>query len=201
MAIEKKWPTVPPRLLTADGDAEGNIQIASTSGFKVKQIVVLQAPALPPLTVKVQRVTSSTQMIVGPATPPVQGKQNMNTRIDVSAYTVLAGSFIFAAEQDKSTLKPDDIIQAVYRQEPGTTIGVELDDEFGDPYNEGNPIPVTIISGSGGGGLVPSNYDDVKIVKNSNGDPTQYQFYLAGVSVGNINVFYDTFGASEYKKA
>ena len=36
-----------------------------------------------------------------------------------------------------------DIIQAVYRQEPGTTIGVELDDQFGQPFDLNNPIPVS----------------------------------------------------------
>lgn len=135
MAIEQKWPMVSPQLLTADGGTEGEVHVASTAGFKVKQIVVLQAPTIAPMQVKVQRVISRTQIIVGPAGPAVQGKQNMNTRVDVSMYTVVAGSFIFAAEQDKSKLKPDDILQALYDQEPTVGLRSVLIDQFGDYFD------------------------------------------------------------------
>lgn len=126
---------VPPQLLTVDGDTEGNIHIASTAGFKVKQIIILQAPAIAPMQVKVQRVTSSTTMIVGPVGPQVQGKQNMNTRVNIAIFTVAAGSFVFAAEQDKATLKPEDILQAIYDQEPAVGLRSVLIDQYGDYFD------------------------------------------------------------------
>lgn len=135
MAIEKKWPMVPPQLLTVDGGTEGEVQVANAAGFKVKQIVVLQAPSIDPMQVRVQRVVSKTLIIVGPAGPAVQGKQNMNTRVDVSAYTVALGSFIFAAEQDKVVLKPEDILQALYDQEPTVGLRSVLIDQFGDYFD------------------------------------------------------------------
>lgn len=143
MAIEKKWPAISPRLFTANGSDKGIVTILNTSGFKVKQHVVISGTGLSDLSVQVKRVISSTQLIVGPLNPG-QGKQSLTTTSDLSAYTLAANSFIFAEEQDKANLKPNDIIQAVYRQEPGTTIGVELDDEFGNPYNASNPIPVDL---------------------------------------------------------
>jgi len=133
MSIEQKWPAVPPRLFTANGDAHGNIQIANTAGFKVKQIVVVQGTALPPLRLQIKRATR-TRLVVGPI-GPVAGKDALQSTSDLSLYTVAAGSFIYAEEQTKNKIKPEDIIQAVYRQEPGTTIGVEIDDQYGNPID------------------------------------------------------------------
>lgn len=133
MAIEQKWPAVPPSLFTANGDAYGNIQIANTAGFKVKQAVTIKATGLPDLFVQVKRATR-TRLIVGPI-QAVPGKESLQSRTDLSLYTVAAGAFIFAEEQVKAKIKPDDIIQAVYRQEPGTTIGVEIDDQYGNPID------------------------------------------------------------------
>jgi hypothetical protein len=135
VAIEQKWPMVSPKLLTANGGSDGIIKVASTAGFKVKQIAILQAPSLAPTQVKIQRVVSKTELIVGPAGPLVQGKQNMNTRVDVSNYTLALGSFIFAAEQDKVKLKPEDILQAIYDQEPVVGIRSILVDQFGEYFD------------------------------------------------------------------
>ena len=132
MALEKSWAAVPPRSLTSNGTQYGVVNVSSTAGFKVKQRVVLHANTLPDLTVQVKRVNSRTQLIVGPI-ETVQGKQQLTARTDISAYTVALGAYIYAEEQPKNVLKPEDIIQAVYRQEPGTTIGVEINDEFGNP--------------------------------------------------------------------
>jgi hypothetical protein len=133
---------VAPKLLTVSGNSEGIVKVSSTAGFKVKQIAIIQAPSLPPLQVKIQRVVSKTEMIVGPAGPLIQGKQNMNTRVNISIYTVALGSFIFAAEQDKAKLKPDDILQAIYDQEPVVGIRSILIDQFGE-YFDSIVDPVT----------------------------------------------------------
>lgn len=139
MAIEQKWPAVAPKLFTTNGGAQGQITVADARGFKVKQFVVIKATSLPDLRVQVKRVTKRPNdflIIVGP--PPeqqTQGKAGLRTTTDLTLYTVALGASIFAEEQDKNKIKPDDIIQAIYRQEPGTTIGVELNDQFGVPYD------------------------------------------------------------------
>lgn len=129
-AIEKSWPAVAPQAFTADGTAQGVVTIANTTGFKVKQQIVISASGLPDKVVKIMRFISPTSFYVGP-TNPTAG-QGLTGRQDISAYTVAAGAFAYAQEQPKVTIKPDDIWQAIYRQEPGTTIGVEIDDKWGN---------------------------------------------------------------------
>lgn len=147
MAIEKKWPAVPPQLFTADGTALGVVNVASASGFRVKQAASIQSNSLPAIRVQVKRVVSSTQIVVGPIPNEMpinrqQGRSGLTERSDLSAYTVADGAFIYAEEQQKVPIDPREIMQAVYRQEPGTTIGVELDDEFGNAFDIENPLPI-----------------------------------------------------------
>jgi hypothetical protein len=144
VAIEKQWPAVAPQAFTVDGNALGVVTVANTAGFKVKQQVIISATGLPDLTVKIYRFISPTSFRVGPVNPTAG--LGLTGKTDISAYTVLLGAFIYAQEQPKVTIKPDDIWQAVYRQEPGTTIGVEIDDQWGNPINAANPLPVSIDS-------------------------------------------------------
>lgn len=132
-AIEKSWPAVAPQLLTADGSSHGVVQVADSRGFKVKQKVVLVATGLPNLEVKIMRFLSPTSFYVGPLNPTAG--QGLTGRADLSAYTMLLGAYVYAGEQPKVTIKPEDIFQAIYRQEPGTTIGVEIDDQWGNPID------------------------------------------------------------------
>ncbi len=139
-AIEKSWPAVPPQLLTADGTSLGIVNVADSRGFKVKQQVVISATGQPDIIAKIMRFNSPTQFRVGPVSP--KAGQGLTGTVDLSLYTVAQGAFVYAQEQPKVTIKPEDIMQAIYRQEPGTTIGVELDDEWGNPYSKDNPLPV-----------------------------------------------------------
>lgn len=132
-AIEKSWPAVPPQLFTVDGTALGVITVANSRGFKVKQQVVISATGKPDVTAKIMRFISPTQFYVGP-TNPTAG-QGLTGRVNIAAYTVALGAFVYAQEQPKVTIKPEDIFQAIYRQEPGTTIGVEIDDQWGNPID------------------------------------------------------------------
>lgn len=220
-AIEKQWPAVAPQLFTADGTAQGVVTVANSTGFKVKQQIVIVATGLPNLTVKIMRFISPTQFYVGP-TNPTAG-QGLTGRTNISAYTVLLGAYVYAETQPKVTIRPDDIIQAVYRQEPGTTIGVELDDEWGNPYNAENPIPVTfdgtievgevevigsngnilepnpdgsinvVVESGSGGGTIPSTWSDIKLAYDSNNNLIQVQFYSApSVVERTLTLSYDS---------
>ena len=179
---------VPPRAFVADGTSRGVVTIADTIGFRNGASVVIRAGSLG-ATGKVQAVISTTQMIV---------ETELQQFLDLSQFTVLAGSTIEQMEEQFSpTIEDGELFSSVYESHPVTAIRTTSVDPYGRPYTPDNPLPVT----GGGGGLAPNNYDDVKIIKNSCGDPIQYQFYLNNVSVGNIDVFYDMFGAAEYKKA
>lgn len=187
MAIEQKWPAVSPRLFTANGDAYGNIQVADTRGFKVKQAVTISATGQPNLFVQVKRVIGPTKMVVGPIAN-VAGKESLQSRSDLSAYTVAAGAFVFAEEQVKAKIKAEDIIQAVYRQEPGTTIGVELDDEFGNPWNSDNPIPTAPV-----GSAADKDWDDLVLTRNPvTKDITTATYKKNGVVVRVLTLSYDS---------
>lgn len=134
MAIEQKWPAVAPQLFTGNGTQYGVIKVVDASGFKVKQKVVISAIGQPQIEVQVKRVIGPDTIIVGPF-PTSQQNNTLTSRTDLTVYTVATSASIYATEQDKSKLKPEDILQAIYRQEPSTTVGVEINDEFGRPIH------------------------------------------------------------------
>src|ERR1035437_2719953 len=179
--FEKSWRPVPPRPFTADGSAFGLIQVADTKGFKVKAHLVLSASTLPNLTVQCKRVLSKTQMIVGPL-----GK-SINDKIDISAYTVALGAFVYQDGQPRVTISPQDIIQAVYEQEPGCSIRTNLVDEYGNEYDLDNPLPISF------GGSI--SIGDVKItdtegdVLNVNADGSiNVKLEAGSINIGEVEV-------------
>lgn len=188
MAIEKKWPAVAPRLFTANGTVHGVVTLQNARGFKVKQKVVVKSNTRPDLQLQVKRVYP-TQLILGPI-PTKQGEQPLTSRTDLTAYTTADGAYVYAEEQDKSTLKPDDILQAIYRQEPSTSIGVELTDEFGNPINSQNPLPTTAtISGDvtiGTDGFDPTDPDSMLATGSEDGTKTGVKHALRVDSSGRL---------------
>lgn len=186
-AIEKSWPAVAPQLLTADGTSLGVVTVADSSGFKVKQQIVISATGLPDVTAKIMRFISPTQFYVGPTSPGAG--QGLTQRIDISLYTLLLGAFIYAQEQPKVTIRPDDIWQAVYRQEPGTTLGVEIDDKWGNPIDsvigaDGKTrlaVDAEVSVDLKSIGLFNMPYDTIGVSYPSSA-VEQYQSYLGGLS-------------------
>lgn len=144
MAIEQKWPAVPPQLFTANGGAQGQITTANVRGVKVKQFLVIKATGQPDLRIQVKRVTKKTGIIIvgPPADQQTQGKAGLKTTTDLTAYTVAAGALFYAEEQDKVKVKPDDQDIATYEQEPTVARRVVQVDQFGDFYSEDNPLPI-----------------------------------------------------------
>ena len=220
MALERNLSAVPPVLLIADGNAHGAIHVADTKGFYVKSLLIIQAPSIPPTHVEIKRIVDHNKMLVG-----LPG--SINLRSDLSVYTVVAGSFVFAVEQPKAKVDMETRMLASYQQEPSNSWRVSSVDPYGDEYSPTNPMPVAIngtisigqveVKGSTGdiiepnpdgslnvfvkGGLTPSDFDDVKIIRDSNDNPTQYQFYLASVLISSINVTYNAnTSAIEYKR-
>ncbi len=142
MAYERKWLLTGVRPLLSDGGEDGSVTIESTSGFKVKQIVKITAIGVSPVVLQVKRVLSPTKMLVGPKDSGIQ------SRYDLSEFTVAKSSTISATEQDKKVPTDKEIHSWVYEQEPTVayrTIGV---DEWGRFYTTENPFPVQLSDGS-----------------------------------------------------
>lgn len=137
MALEKAWSAVPPVLLTADGGAHGIIQVTDTEGFFTKQQATLQDTSGQTLTVEIKRVVDKYTLWVGPKGP-------INARSNCSAFTVANGSFIFAAEQDKSLVPNESRFLSTYETDPVDAWRVVPVDPYGDVYGPSNPLPVAI---------------------------------------------------------
>ena len=135
--FEKSWLAVAPQLFTSNGVDGGYITVADTAGFRVKAQVVISATGQPDLTLQLKRVLSKTQLVVGPLNSAID-----NTKINLTAYTLAAGAFIYQNQQPRVTITPADIIQSVYEQEPVCAIRTENVDQYGNPYDKNNPMPI-----------------------------------------------------------
>lgn len=145
MALERYWERQGPILLTQNGSEDGLVTVSDVLYFKVKQKVVIASATQPDYLLEVKRVHSLTQLTVGPikdkgvSTP----KHNLKSKADISNYLIIDGATIRAAEQPKSVPTPEDIIKAVYEQEPTLAIRTFLVDKIGKGYDVDNPLPVS----------------------------------------------------------
>ena len=138
--FERSWAAVPPVLFTTDGSTNGYITVVSTLGFRVKAQVVIQATGQPNLTLQCKKIISPTKMIVGPLTGAIT-----NYKVDLSDYTLANGAFIYQDQQAKVSLRPEDIVQAIYNQEPICSISTTSVDGYGNEYSNVNPAPTNIV--------------------------------------------------------
>jgi hypothetical protein len=134
--LEKRFYAVPPQLLIADGQINGRIEVADSRLFKVKQLVTIMAPSLQPLELEVKRVDSLNIMFLG----PVGG--SIDLRTDLSVYSTISGSFIFADEQQRPKVPEQEIERHTYAESPIVARRVIQVDEMGNPYSDTNPMPV-----------------------------------------------------------
>lgn len=142
MALERRWRYIPPIQLSQDGGQDGLVVLADTIYFKVKQKIKIQALGEPDLLLEVKRVISPTRLYVGPL------DTNINSRKDISAYTVAKISKISAEEQDKKVPGWEDQHKHSYEQEPILARRVIHVDPYGDFYTVSNPLPVQLSDGA-----------------------------------------------------
>lgn len=129
---------MPPVALTANGDQFGNLQLVSTSGFRVKQVVTLSNNS-GHIQVQVKKVTSSTALVVG-------NWDNKITKygiVDASSYTVASNSKLSAGEQPKNNIPESDHYTAIYEADPVVADRVIQVDQFGNFITPENPLPTT----------------------------------------------------------
>lgn len=139
MDTERKWEAIAPRVLTSDGGAYGQVDIASTVGFKVKQKVLIKSNTNITLTLEVKQVQSDTRLIVGP-----QGKINLTS--DLTGYLVADSATIEARIQDRSNIDIKQHERAVYAEEPIMAKRVIPVDRIGKYFSTLNPFPVQVTS-------------------------------------------------------
>jgi hypothetical protein len=141
MYIEKKLPKVAPRALTANGTADGLVQVADSRGFYVKQQVYLVSSTQLAFNVEIKRFISPTAFYVGL-------KGDIGDRSDITAFLTADTATIQANEQGRSGITLDERKRAVYMEEPIAAERVISVDERGQPYNTQNPVPVQLSDGS-----------------------------------------------------
>lgn len=135
MAIEKKWPAIAPLAFTADGGQNGEVYLASTSKFKVKQVIIIKAEGLPDKILEVKRIVTDELMYVGP-------NGNIDLREDLSLYTTAIFSTIKAQEQNRPKISPEEYERAMYEEEPTVAKRSILVDTQGEKVSQENPLTV-----------------------------------------------------------
>lgn len=169
--IELKWSPVSPQALTADGSAQGLVQLADTAGFYTKQIACLKGTALPDKIVQVKRVLSPTLLIVGTN----DGRIASWLPLDITGYTLASGATIQAGLQDRTALPPEkEHYSAIYESDPVVADRIVQVDKHGNFYDKNNPMPI-IFDGT-------VSIGDVAIVDPDNGN------HIKVNSDGSINV-------------
>ena len=136
MAREKKWSSIAPRLLTADGTSAGLVPVADAIDYHVKQVVFLKGTALPNKQVQINSIPSQTEIIVG------ELGSKIDAFTDVSAYTTAAASTISSELQIRPAIPAKEYERASFEEEPVVAKRVVQVDPYGDLYSENNPIPV-----------------------------------------------------------
>lgn len=152
--LEKRFVAVPNQYILADGTSDGIITVPDASLFKVKQEVYIGGNTLPNLNeIEVKRVLSSTQIAIGPK------KGNIDSRTDLSAYTLAKNSFIASNEQKRPSVPLEEFSRAMYEEEPTVAQRTILVDKYGNKYDENNPLPVNAIVEVGDVNVSLDGYD------------------------------------------
>lgn len=123
---EKRWLEIPAKSFTANGTSLGVVTLDDTTGFRVKQKVVIKASAQANLDVEVKRVVSSTTLEVGPRS------SDMSERSDLTSYTTAASASIIAPEQLRATISLNEGQKATYAEEPTIAVRVINVDKYGN---------------------------------------------------------------------
>lgn len=123
---EKKFLAITPKKLLQDGGSYGEVIIPDACQFSVGQIVILRSNSQPDSTFKVNRVKSESELLLGAIDKPVAN------RVDISSFLVSDNSEIFALEQGRPNIPPDDVWRAVYSEEPSISIRNLLVDRCGN---------------------------------------------------------------------
>lgn len=150
---ERSYFRIGPVLFTADGQADGTITVTDTSCFKVKMTVTIKSDTVEQSNYEVKRVLSPTQMVIGP------DNQNIRKKSDMSAFLLADNASVEAAEQDRPSVPPSDMGQAMYEEEPTMARRVITVDKLGNTYGKSHQGQQQIVEGS----VTGSIYNNLKL--------------------------------------
>lgn len=171
--LEKRFIAVPPQLFTTDGTADGKLTVVYSGFFKVKQQIIIKSNTQGPTTdLEIKRITGVNQIEVGP-------KGKIDARFDLTPFTVASGATIFANEQNRPSVPQEEIIRAVYEEEPVVAYRVIGVDQNGNTVNWSED------------GLVPQEFDDVILTRDLDEDIIEAEFYLRGTEVRDLELSYN----------
>lgn len=139
MAREKHWPAVAPVPFTIDGTVNGIMGVADARPYYVKQLVVLASNTQPAKEFQVKRIVGNLITLGLPT-------KDINQFSDISAYQVADNaSLTVAREQPRPAIPPDQAARAAFEEEPTVAWRTLLVDEYGEPWDSDNPLPVDVI--------------------------------------------------------
>lgn len=142
--------------LTANGGPYGQIEIVGARLLRVGQLIKIRSNTQPSIQVKVNKILSETEIVVGEPKKPV------SDTIDLTSYTTADSAIIFNAElSPRPAISPDDVIRAVYDEESSIALRSILVDDLGryiglDPDR---PFHVQLSDGSVNIGTVNADLD------------------------------------------
>lgn len=127
MLTERKYGEIAPRLFTVNGGQFGEITIADTCDFRVKQSVTIKSDSQAAQVVEIKRILSTTEILVGPRSP------DMTLRTDLSAFTTGDNSTIQLLEgnSQRPGIDAKQHERAVYEEEPVIAKRSILVDKYG----------------------------------------------------------------------
>lgn len=171
--LEKRFAAVTPQFFMADGAPNGVIKVVYSGFFKVKQQIIIRSNTQGPTTdLEIKRIPDINTIEIGP-------KGKIDAREDLSMYTVAGGAVIFANEQVRPSIPQEEVIRAVYEEEPVVAYRVIGVDQNGNTVNWSED------------GLVPQEFDDVVLTRDLDEDITKAEFYLRGTEIRDLELTYN----------
>lgn len=182
MAFEKRYAAIIARNFTSNGTANGTVELATTSKFKVKQHIAITATGEPSLQLEVKSVLSPTILRVGPR------GGSINAFTNLTAYTVAKNSAILADEQPRAGISNQEIIRAVYDEEPTMALRSVMVDEYGNYYTSENPLKVQLSDGSVNIGTVNAQVEVQLTDKESSPGANDYDITRLGDGINEAKI-------------
>lgn len=134
--FEKRLERVAPKPLLVNGGTDGKVTVTDTSGFKVKQQVIIFTLNNITERYEVKRIENSTEMYVGPIGSKIQDRSNL------SHFTTILASAIEAPEQPRPNIPEQEVERLTYEEEPTVARRVINVDQYGNKYTSTNRVPV-----------------------------------------------------------
>jgi hypothetical protein len=141
---EKRYFSISPRNLTANGTIDGVVTLESVEFFKVGMLVMLKSDAVQNRQVKIKRFISSTQFVVCDAGKSV----TTSDKLDISDFLVSDSSTVEFQEDKRPVIDILEIQRQVYEEEPTVALRTHSVDWLGRSYDQTNPVPVQLSDGS-----------------------------------------------------